>query len=320
MKKKRSIPPSRKDTFQRRVFDVMQPPHDQELDLASRLFDIFIISLILLNVVAVALETIPGWSEEYNRAFRLIETVSIGVFSVEYMLRLWSCTSVRIYSHPILGRLKFMLTPMAIVDLAAIAPFYLPIFLPVNVHVSSTLRMLRVFRILKVVRYSDSVHTFQRVLRSKKEDLIIVLFSLGVILILSSVAMYVAENEAQPTKFSSIPAAMWWAIMTLTTIGYGDVYPITPLGKFVGACIAVLGVGMFAWPAGLLGSAFAEQMRLKRLGKDICPHCGRPMERPAGASASTASTAPVSAAASAPASSSSSSSSSRGDARREKHA
>lgn len=271
----------RKDTLRRRVFEMMQPSHDAP-DLAGRLFDVLIISLILINVVAVALETVPGWSQQHYRAFRFIETVSIGAFTVEYALRLWSCTSVRIYAHPIFGRLRFMRTPMAIVDLAAITPFYLPMLVPVGLRVSRALRALRLFRILKVARYSESVHTFQRVLRSKKDDLVVVLFSLLMILILSATGMYVVEHDAQPAKFSSIPASMWWAIMTLTTIGYGDVYPITPLGKVLGACIAVLGVGMFAWPAGLLGSAFAEQMRLRREqhpprppNDAVCPHCGK---------------------------------------------
>lgn len=260
----------------------MQPPHDGA-SLASRVFDVFIVSLILFNVVAVALETVPGWSQRYSREFRVIEAISVGVFTIEYALRLWSCTSVRIYSRPLLGRLRFMRTPMAIVDLAAIVPFYLPMFIPVDLRGARALRLFRVFRILKIARYSESVHTFQRALRSKREDLVVLLFSLTVVVFISALAMYVAEHNAQPTKFSSIPAAMWWAIMTLTTIGYGDVYPITLPGKLIGACIAVLGVGMFAWPAGLLGSAFVEQMRLRREQHShreqppVCPHCGKPL-------------------------------------------
>jgi voltage-gated potassium channel len=129
-------------------------------------------------------------------------------------------------------------------------------------------------------RYSESLRTVTRVIRSKKEQLSVAVFVVAIMLVVASSAMYYLEHEAQPKTFSSIPAAMWWGVVTLTTAGYGDIYPVTTLGKVVGAMIALLGVGLFALPAGILASGFAEELRDRREEKQICPHCGRAIDEP----------------------------------------
>jgi voltage-gated potassium channel len=213
-------------------------------------------------------EGIYRWAPGLFRAF---EIFSVAIFTVEYLLRLWSCTAAEKYSWPLMGRLRFTFTPLAIVDLLAILPFYLP---QVDIDLRFV-RIVRLFRIAKVGRYSRALSTFGRVAAAKRAELIAILSILVILLILASSLMYYAENDAQPDRFSSIPAAMWWGIATLTTIGYGDIYPITGVGKLLAGFVAVLGVGMFALPTGILGAAFVEEIQSAKRKRSICPHCGR---------------------------------------------
>jgi voltage-gated potassium channel len=252
-----------------------------ELYEYSRAFDKFILTLIVLNVAAVILETVQTLSLRYGRELRAFEVVSVTVFSIEYLLRVWACTSDPRYRRPLRGRLKFVLSPMALVDLAAILPFYVPMVVRIDLRFIRALRLFRLFRLLKVGRYSDSVRSIGAVLRSKKEELVITVFVVSILLTVSASVMYFVENQAQPDQFSSIPASMWWGMATLTTVGYGDVYPVTPLGKAFAAIIAMLGIGMFALPAGIFASGFEEEIKKRREGARICPHCGRSLEEDA---------------------------------------
>lgn len=237
----------------------------------------FLLGLIFLNVAALVLETLPGLGPRTRAAFYAFEVFSVAVFSAEYVLRVWACTASPEYRHPLWGRLRFALTPLAIVDLLAILPFYIPAT-AVDLRFMRAVRLLRVFRILKLGRYSSALTTIARVVRSRKEELVGTLVIL--LLLLASSLMYLAENEAQPEQFSSIPATMWWGIITITTIGYGDMYPITPIGKLLAAVIAVLGIGMFALPTSILGAAFLEeiQSRQPKPARGTCPHCGLPLD------------------------------------------
>lgn len=153
---------------------------------------------------------------------------------------------------------------MALIDLFAILPFFLPLLIPIDLRFIRALRLLRIFRLLKLGRYSYALSLLSRSLQNIKEVIAVAFFALVIILILASSMMFYIENEAQPEKFSSIPDTMWWAIATLTTVGYGDIYPITPLGKFLGSFIAILGIGMFALPAGVLAIAFLEEIQKKK--------------------------------------------------------
>jgi voltage-gated potassium channel len=162
---------------------------------------------------------------------------------------------------------------MSLIDLAAILPFYLPMFLPVDLRFMRVLRLFRLFRIFKIGKFSHSMTVLIAILKSKKEDLIITLTAGIILLIFASSLMYFMEHPVQPEAFPDIPAAMWWGVITLTTVGYGDVYPVTTIGKFFGAIIAFLGVGMFALPAGILASGFSEIIKGERIKR--CPHCDK---------------------------------------------
>ncbi|MEB3826174.1 ion transporter [Phormidium sp. CCY1219] len=255
-------------------------------DRLSQLFDVFIISLILLNVVAVALETVDWITAEFSDAFQSFETFSVTVFTLEYILRVWSCNASPRFRHPVWGRLKYTLTPLALIDLIAIIPFYLP-FLFVDLRIIRALRLFRLLRLFKLGRYSKSLRTLIKVIFSKREELILTFSAVILLLLAASSIIYFAEHEAQPEAFPHIPAAMWWGVVTLTTVGYGDVYPVTAIGKVFGAGVAMLGIGIFALPAGILASGFSEEIaarkeRRKKIIRppQICPHCGKNIHEP----------------------------------------
>lgn len=239
--------------------------------------------LILLNVAAVVLETEPSihaWSPGF---FRIFETISVAIFSIEYLLRLWVATEHAGFHHPVTGRLRWMVTPAALVDLIAILPWWLPETL-FDLRSVRLLRLLRIIRIAKLGRYSVAIQTLQNVVRAKAADLVSLLFVLAMLLIVSSTLMYYFEHQVQPGAFASIPATMWWGIVTLTTVGYGDMTPMTGAGRVLGAFIAIMGIGMFALPAGLLGAAFVDELGKAKEARKArsaaghgpsCPHCGK---------------------------------------------
>jgi len=245
--------------MRKRVYEILEIGSPE--DLSSRVFDSVIISLIILNVIAVILETIESLSFRFFHLFKIFEIFSIIIFTIEYVLRVWSCATNSKYKHPIFGRTKFIITPLAIIDLIAILPFYLPMLISIDLRFIRALRLTRIFRLFKLARYSEAIKLFGKVIKNKKEELYITAFVIFILLIISSSLLYCVECEAQPNVFSSIPAAMWWGVSTLTTVGYGDIYPITPLGKILGAVISLLGIGLFALPAGLLSAGFIEEIR-----------------------------------------------------------
>lgn len=255
-----------------RVFAMLEPGNGN-----SRYFDPFIMGLILLNVAAVVLETVDWIYAAYLPLFQAFEIFSVAVFTVEYLLRIWSCTEDPRYKDPLWGRLRFLIMPLALVDLLAILPFYLPFAF--DLRFLRAMRLFRLFRILKLARYSDSMQTFADVLRLKKEELLLMFFAIMILLVISSSLMYEAEHDAQPEAFASIPAAMWWGIVTLTTVGYGDIYPVTDWGRFIGSVVVILGIGLFALPTGVLASGFAEVLAKskeeQKRRKIRCPHCGQ---------------------------------------------
>jgi voltage-gated potassium channel len=244
----------------------------------SRAFNLFIVVLILLNILAMILQSVETIDKLVPRGFLWFEYFSVAVFSVEYLLRMWSCVEDSRYRRPVLGRLRFALTPLALVDLSAVLPFYLSIHADLRVmRIFRMVRMMRVMRVMRVAklgRYSESLQMLLRVVRSRWEQLLSSVLILMILAVVSATLMFYAETEAQHDKFPSIPAAMWWAVATLTTIGYGDVYPVTVVGKFMASIIAVLGIGMFALPTGILGSGFVEELDQHKKARK-CPHCGK---------------------------------------------
>ena len=266
---------SRYDRTKQRVQDILT---GTAFDSIGRVVVISMISLILLNVLAVMAESVVWIRVDFARWLAVFETFSVTAFVIEYVLRLWSCTANPRFRGAVLGRIQFALTPLAVVDLLAVLPALL-LRTGVDLRFLRALRLARLFRLAKLGRYSRALQAIWQVVRGKRAELVIALLWMAVVLVVASSLMYMAENEQQPDAFSSIPATMWWGIMTLTTVGYGDVYPITVLGKLTAAVIAVVGIGLFALPAGILGSAFVELREQQNADRSaVCPHCGKPID------------------------------------------
>lgn len=264
------------ERVKRRVREILMIPSALD-DVAGRAFDAFIITLIVLNTLAVIVETIPGVTTGYEAWFLAFEWFSVVVFGTEYVLRVWSITAEPQYAHPVWGRLRWMATPFAILDVLAILPALL---FAVDLRF---LRVLRVLRVLKIGRYSESLRILTDVMRRSRRELVTSLFLVGLALLLTSSFMYYAEREAQPDAFSSIPAAMWWGIVALTTTGYGDIVPITAWGRVLGGMTAILGVATIALPVGILSSSFVQELEARRKKKGAesiqCPHCGKDIKK-----------------------------------------
>ncbi|MCX7747409.1 MAG: ion transporter [Clostridia bacterium] len=247
--------------------------------VAHNIFEFFITTLVLLNVAAVIFETDKG-SSHYQQFLHIFEIVSIAIFTIEYVLRIWSCNADEKFKGLILGRIKFAFSPISIIDLMAVLPFYIHYLYNFDSRIVLIFRIFRIFRILKLSRYNDSLRIFGRVFRSKKEELIMIVFMVFSMLLMISSIMYYIEKDAQPEKFASIFEAMWWGVATLTTVGYGDIYPVTPAGKILSSIIAILGIGIFALPTGLLASGFAEEVQKRNKKRGKCPHCGKDINEP----------------------------------------
>ena len=242
-------------------------------DTASRIFDICILTLILLNVIAVVIGSVKSLEARWGLFLNDFEIFSVAVFTLEYLIRLWSCTADPRFAGRIGGRLRHALRLISIIDLLAVLPFYLPL-LGIDLRSLRVLRLLRILRVAKIGRYYTSLNLIKQVLLSKREELVLSSFMMGLLLVVSSTLLFYCENTAQPQAFSSIPATMWWAVATLTTVGYGDMYPVTLMGKFLASVIAILGIGMFALPTGILGAGFVESIQQSK-DQQVCPHCGK---------------------------------------------
>ncbi len=268
--------------FKRKIFLVLEAKeHKRTL---SRVCEYFLMFLILSNTVAVCIESIEGIFEAYEFWFIAFNRFSVGVFTLEYILRVWSCTTVEKYRHPILGRLRYMVTPLAIIDLIAFLPFYLP-FTNADLRSIKLFGLTRFLQLLKLGRYSRGIKILGEVIRLRQEELILTLNIVIFLLISSATLIYFVEHEAQPDQFPNIPVAIWWGVITLTTVGYGDVYPITTLGRILGGILALLGIGLFALPAGLIASGFTEVITANKNlpltpTPRVCPHCGKPLDEP----------------------------------------
>lgn len=248
----------KKVSLKRRLFDVLEDGAPQSL--GSRLTNAFLVVLIVINVAVVILETVEDLAVRHHTLFLIIDTISVTIFSIEYLARLW----VADLHAPLRGlggfkaRLRYAFQPAAIIDLLAILPFYLAAFgSPVDLRF---LRMFRLVRFLKLTRYSPGIRSLVTAIASERRAIGGSLIIMAGMVLTAASILHIIEGEAQPEAFGSIPEAMWWAVATLTTVGYGDVVPITPLGKLVGGFVMVFGFGMFAIPVGIVATAFAHEI------------------------------------------------------------
>lgn len=245
-------------TLRRAVYETIEIGHGE--DRASQIFDSVIVTLIILNVGAVIAETVPEIHSAYGHYLYAFEVFTIVIFTIEYLLRLWTAVEMPFLSRmqPWRARLALARSPALIIDLLAILPFFLNHLAPMDLGV---LRMLRLLRFLKLSRYSPAMHTLLRVLQNERKALVGASLLLLTGLLFASTIMYHIESAAQPDKFGSIPQAAWWAITTLTTVGYGDVTPITPLGKFFGGLTMVMGLCILALPVAIISTGFAQELQ-----------------------------------------------------------
>jgi len=245
-------------TLRKSIYDVIESSDPE--DWKGKWFDDFMIVLIVTNVVAVVLETVESLSVAYKTFFDVFELFSVAVFSIEYVLRIWTAVESEDnrFRPPVAGRVRYSMTWLALIDAIAILPFYLEAFLSVDLRF---MRVFRLLRLLKLTRYSAALQILGAAVHGQRRVLGAALMIIVTLLVFASSIIYLLENETQPEAFASIPEAMWWGLATLTTVGYGDVTPISAAGKVFGAFIMVLGIGMFALPAGILATAFANELR-----------------------------------------------------------
>ena len=246
---------------------------------AHKIFESIMISLVLANVAAVIIESFIN----DLRIFRGFEVFSVLVFSIEFALRLWVADLKYESSGFMKPALKQIFSPPGLIDIVSILPFYLSLFFPIgfDARILRLLRLTRLLRLFKLRHYLDSFRLIEKVIQKKRYELFITAFLVFLLLLVSSTLMYEVEHDAQPDKFPNIVSALWWAVATLTTIGYGDVYPITNMGRFISAAISLIGIGLVALPTGIISSGFIEEFRsndphqIENDSCTFCPHCGK---------------------------------------------
>jgi voltage-gated potassium channel len=247
--------------FQKRTSELLSKGNIS--DKPSQYVDMILFVLIILNVAAVCLESVKPIGDKYRTAFSMFEIFSVIIFSAEYILRVWSSPARKDLgnSSSLVKRLKYIFSFTGLIDFLAVIPSILPYFFGgIDLR---WLRVLRLLRLLKISNYSSALEDFFSAIKDDWRSFSAALYLMLIALFLSSSLMYIAEHDSQPDKFSSIPETMWWGLITLTTVGYGDVSPITPLGKVIGALTAIMGVCTVALLTGIVASAFANQRAQK---------------------------------------------------------
>lgn len=257
-----------REELQVRIFKMVSIGVDD--DWISRGYDIFGTVMLIANLVSSILSTYDGLRARFGGIFEFIEAVTVFFFAVDYVLRI--LTARQLYPNAPKGRaaLRFIFSPAGIIDLLSFLPYYLPVFFPAGTAAFRMFRVARIFRLFRINAYYDSLNVITEVLSSKKQQLLSSVFIIVVLMVASSLCMYSVEHEAQPDVFTNAFSGIWWAASTLLTVGYGDIYPITPMGKVLSILITFLGVGMVAIPTGIISAGFVEQyQRLKRYGDYI---------------------------------------------------
>jgi voltage-gated potassium channel len=264
--------------MKQKIYNILE----KEGSAANLIFEYLIVTLIILNVAAIALDTLKDLNASLILALRIFEAVSIAIFSVEYIMRIYISDLTHPSASGIGSMLKFMFSFFGLIDLIAILPFYVPFIISADMRFLRILRLFRFFRIFKLSRYNSTLKLIWDVIREKKSEFVMTFFISFLMLLVSAFLMYYVENPAQPDKFKNIFSSLWWAVATLTPLGYGDVAPITTPGKIISAIVAIIGIGLIALPTGIISAGFIE-----KISKDVpekqkhtseaktCPHCGR---------------------------------------------
>lgn len=253
--------------IRRKIFTILQP--DDGDSVLSRIFDWLVTALILTSVVIVFVATFdlpPGTM----RILGGVEAVASVVFTIEYALRIVTADFLYQDTGPVRSRIKYILSPMAVVDFVSVLPFWLPMFLPETLLGLRALRLVRLLRILKLHRYYDAMRSLGEVVVLKKRELLGSIYFVAILMLLASLLMYSAEHDAQPDVFCNAFSGLWWAVATLTTVGYGDIYPVTVVGRFLGALIAFSGIAAVAIPTGIITTGLGECISRKNAAKDAC--------------------------------------------------
>lgn len=260
-------------TAKKKVHTLLHP--ELEETKWDKIINGFIIFLIIANVIVVILETVQPLHDKYLTFFKYFDFISVLIFSIEYVLRVWSCTHNARYKHPLFGRIKYIFSLDGLIDLLAILPFYVHVVVGLDLRVLRILRLLRFLRLFRLTAYMKSAQMIKNVFLKRANELKLSVVLILFLVIIASSIMYFAEHLAQPDVFSSIPTTLWWAVVTLTTVGYGDMVPVTLLGKVMTAVLMLCGVAIFALPAGIITAGFLEEMQKMKSKKTIkCPNCG----------------------------------------------
>jgi voltage-gated potassium channel len=238
----------------------------------NKAFNVFISLLIVLSLVLIALESYEYFWIVNSHWMDMINYTILLIFSIEYMMRLY----VSDLTHPAKTKfrslLRFMFSFAGLVDLLAILPFFVPI-MNVDLRVVRLVRLARFIRVFKGRRSAETLKMLKAVIVEKKDELINTGIIAAILLVISAVLMYFAEGDVQPDSFGTIPDSLWWAVETLTTVGYGDIYPVTGLGKFISAVVAITGIGLVALPTGIVSAGFLTSIEKKK-NPPKCPYCG----------------------------------------------
>ena len=249
--------------LQQRILEILES--GQKGDRTSRICDTLIALLVVINIIAVTLESVSDFSVKYANQFYAIEFFSVVIFSIEYLTRLWVSAAKNAVDDKIFGssRLGYMLSFSGVIDLVSILPFYLQALFPgLDLRVLRTLRLLRIF---KLSNYNTAIEDLFSAVYEERKSFIAALYLFVIAFVLTSSLIYYAENEVQPEKFASIPDAMYWSLITLTTVGYGDVSPVTWIGKVISVATALMGVSVVALITGILANAFSNQIARRKM-------------------------------------------------------